>query len=108
MQPDFAGEDGAEPILLEIPKGGYMPVFRPRYAVPEVEVKRANPRLWLRLVAAAGVLAALAAGWWVVTASANRRETGSATAVVRPAGLVQIESSDARLVGSFEWAKQRA
>src|SRR6266481_4611403 len=53
----FAGEGTAEPILLEIPKGGYVPVFRPRYATPPVEVKRANPRLWLRLVAAAGVLA---------------------------------------------------
>jgi len=104
----FAGEGAAEPILLEIPKGGYMPVFRPRHAVPEVEVKRAIPRLWLRLVAAAGVLAALAGVWWLVAASANRRETVSAADVVPPPGLVQLESSDPRLVSSFAWARQRA
>src|SRR5216684_1818172 len=70
----FAGEGAAEPILLEIPKGGYVPVFRPRHAVPEVEVKRSTPRLWLRLAVAAGVLAALAAVWWFFAAPASRRE----------------------------------
>src|SRR5260370_9339402 len=81
----FAGEGTAEPILLEIPKGGYLPVFRPRHAVPQVEVGRATSRLWFRLVVPAGVLAALAAVWWFFPPPPTRRETVSTASAVRPA-----------------------
>jgi len=84
----FAGEGAVEPILLEIPKGGYVPVFRPRHAVSEVEVKRAapgsgsgsgwlwRPAFWRRWERVGGFFGA----------TAHRRETVSAAAVVRPAG----------------------
>ena len=106
----FAGEGVDEPILLEIPKGGYSPVFRPRHPVPQVqvEVKRPTSGLWFRLGLPAGILAALAAGWWFFAKVSNHREIGPAAAAVPPAGLVQLASSDPRLVSSFEWAKQRA
>src|SRR5260370_4394083 len=94
----FAGEGSDEPILLEIPKGGYLPVFRPRHEVPLVEVKQATPRLWLRLVVPAGVLAVLGAVWWFLAAPANRRATASAAALFPPTGLVQLEPSAPRLL----------
>src|SRR5258705_1295939 len=108
LERSFAGEGSDEPILLEIPKGGYLPVFRPRHATPPVEVTQEAPRHWLRWVAPAGILAALAAVWFFAAAPAGRRETVWTTAVVRLAGLVRLESSDPRLVSSFEWARQRA
>lgn len=61
----FENEGKAEPLILEIPKGGYLPVFRAREEVVAEVVaagveRRGIPQLW---VAAAIVLAAVV-GWF--------------------------------------------
>ncbi len=49
----FDGEGCAETVILEIPKGGYLPVFSTRPAPPAVTPPRRRlPWLWISLVAA--------------------------------------------------------
>jgi adenylate cyclase len=59
----YAGEGSADPVIIDLPKGGYTPRFR-RVAAARYERKPRSPRLW-RLAALAGLAVALAAtGWW--------------------------------------------
>jgi len=108
----FAGDGLNEPIVLEIPRGGYVPVFRRRDTPVEHKVLRKGPakklgRLSISLVLGACTVAALLAAWRFTTAS-SIRPYAVLPVSVRPAGLVEVESSDPRLVRSFQWAKQRA
>lgn len=56
----FDGEGLHEPLLLEIPKGGYHPVFTPRAALPAVP-SRPRPAPWAWMGLAAVLVAAIAA-----------------------------------------------
>lgn len=107
----FSKEGASEPIVLEIPKGSYVPVFfRRDHALeippppPKPVPSRRRVALWLSLLACT-----LVAGvsLWRLMRVHPQRATGL-PALVRTAGAVEIESSDAQLVRSFEWAKQRA
>lgn len=109
----FAGEGKEEAILLEIPKGGYVPVFRwrvapaPAPAAGEARSPRSilTRRLWL--VSAAAPVGILLARWHPGLPLSN--DSGAHTPPARPApGSVELESSDPRLVRGFETAKQRA
>lgn len=107
----FSKEGASEPIVLEIPKGSYVPVFfRRDHALeippppPKPVPSRRRVALWLSLLACT-----LVAGvsLWRLMRVHPQRATGL-PALVQTAGAVEIESSDAQLVRSFEWAKQRA
>lgn len=67
----YLGEGKDDPLMIELPKGGYVPVLRPIVAATETEThspeppaKRGPRRLWL--VAALACLAAglVITGWW--------------------------------------------
>jgi TolB-like protein len=67
----YLGEGKDDPLVIELPKGGYVPVLRPVVPVVETETPSpgpsAKPRLrWVWLAAAIACLAAglAAAGWW--------------------------------------------
>jgi hypothetical protein len=101
----FTGEGRNEPLLLEIPKGSYLPAFRNRAQPGEKVTKPAgNQRFW---IAGILVLTAGLGAWrvWVKTSSA----TGATHVAQSPtAGRIELDSSDPRLVRSFRWAKQSA
>jgi hypothetical protein len=108
----FAGEGAAEPILLEIPKGSYLPVFYRREKSVEQIVRTTSPPkpprkfpVWLALCACIAVLGVLV--WLLKTFGSKHIETVAPVAAIQP-GSVELASSDPRLVNSFEWAKQRA
>lgn len=56
----FAAEGRDEPVVIEIPKGNYAPVFRER-AVPELLIRAPSPAIVYRLDWRTWILAALAA-----------------------------------------------
>ncbi len=59
----YAGEGSGDAVVIELPKGGYVPLFRRRDEVRR-ESKIRSRRLWL-VAALAGLALALAAmGWW--------------------------------------------
>src|SRR5260370_16013906 len=59
----YGGEGGGEPVIIELPKGGYVPVFR---LVDEgLSKRKTRPALRGLMFALAGLIVALAAtGWW--------------------------------------------
>jgi serine/threonine-protein kinase len=65
----YAGEGAADPVVIELPKGGYTPVFRQREVAGE---ETAPLRSWLRtplrftIPFACLALALAASGWWWV------------------------------------------
>jgi len=68
----YAGEGRLDPVVIDLPKGGYVPVFRE--AEPTVEISapsRPRKTLWL-MVALAGLAIAIAGVgfWWVHTKAA--------------------------------------
>jgi hypothetical protein len=110
----FAGDGREEPIILEIPKGGYLPVFRLRQAItPSQPAPQAPPlvrsrRFWL--LSGAGALLAGAGAWKFSASRSGNPTTGAASSpAAAPApGSVQFEASDSRLVNALQWARQRA
>jgi hypothetical protein len=72
LQQYFTAEGAAEPVVIEIPKGTYMPMFRERAAAAPPEAKAEEPaaspsRVDLRLaLGALAVLFALVSGWLAV------------------------------------------
>ena len=52
----YLGDGKDDPIVIELPKGGYVPGFRPRQ-------KRIRRNVWLTVTAAAAVLAIAAIAW---------------------------------------------
>jgi TolB-like protein/Flp pilus assembly protein TadD len=66
----YAGEGAGDPVVIELPKGGYAPVFRQ----PEATVEATAPsrsrlglrRLWLKTTLAGLALVLAAGGWWWV------------------------------------------
>ena len=63
----YAGEGSRAPVIIELPKGGYIPAFREGEPAGEMNARqrsRLRTRLW-RIVALAGFVVAIAAvGWW--------------------------------------------
>jgi hypothetical protein len=113
----FSGEGAHEPIVLEIPRGGYVPVFHARTqsaplpaSLPLLPENRAQTgftrRQWIWFGAAA-----TGAGAILVSRSLPLgRSTDGAHGllVAQSPGLVQLESSDSQLTLAFQRAKQRA
>lgn len=117
----FAGEGAAETVILEIPRGGYLPVFRPRsepalpaedgapasVPAPRVPLLPAlSRRQWVAgLGTSAAGIAAVGVWVWRKTLAARRPETGSAAS---PSASLRLESSDPRLLLAFQRARERA
>jgi hypothetical protein len=57
----FAGEGGHEPLLIEVPKGGYVPEFVPRVPAPAATVDPAPARFPIALIAFLAVCVVLLA-----------------------------------------------
>jgi hypothetical protein len=79
----FAHEGKDEAVLIEIPKGAYVPIFRPRedaaspLAGPESEepAEAARANRWLAPVMAMGLVAWAAATFWLATENRRLRQT---------------------------------
>ncbi len=106
----FGDEGSAETILLEIPRGGYLPVFRwkaePVQESPSPSQKISRRKFWLGGAAAAG--AGVAAAGWFYSRRPSTSQTREKNEASHPIGMVDLDSSDARLVRNFRGAKQRA
>jgi hypothetical protein len=106
----FAGAGLGEAIVLEIPKGSYLPVFRRReHAAPVIPTPQSGLRwLFVPLIAGLCVLVAIAAGWRL-RAGTGRIPAGVPAPSARASvGKVDLDSSDPRLTAGFRWARQRA
>jgi hypothetical protein len=109
----FDAEGLDEPVIVEIPRGGYLPVFRPRIEsapaafapVPAQDglLSRITRRQWIWYGASAATGAGAMFALRNRTFSRSQEEAPS-----RTPGLVQLESSDAQLNLAFQQAKQRA
>jgi hypothetical protein len=106
----FAAEGAAEPLILEIPKGNYAPLFRQRgEPEPEPPVLRPPPlptrtnwRLWL--LAAAAVLFACSTAYllWRQQAAARPPTVGLLwSRIFRPGQLTDIVLDDA-VIGLYQ------
>jgi hypothetical protein len=101
----FAEPGREEQLVLEIPKGCYVPVFRHRDPAGSAAPVPRLIRLRLWLVLGVCVLIASAVSWYFAAASSRSPAPAASS---RSAGLVELDSSDPRLVNAFQWAKQRA
>jgi hypothetical protein len=108
----FSKEGVAEPILLEIPKGSYVPVFRWRdYPVLQTTPQPAPPKSRVgmgRWMALAGSVVGVALFVWYSFPRTRGRAESPAVVPDPAIGAVTLESSDPQLARSFEWAKGRA
>ncbi|HEY2932879.1 MAG TPA: tetratricopeptide repeat protein [Acidobacteriota bacterium] len=59
----YASEGSGDPLIIELPKGGYIPVFRQVEAARE-ERKTRFGRLWVTVALSALAIALSAIGWW--------------------------------------------
>jgi TolB-like protein/Flp pilus assembly protein TadD len=84
----YTGEGRGEPIIIELPKGGYIPKFRHVETTPQGRPTRGGR--WRAWAVAAVVLAAAAAGWWSV-----RREHAPIPIAVLPLESLSQNSADA-------------
>ncbi|HJZ97873.1 MAG TPA: helix-turn-helix domain-containing protein, partial [Candidatus Solibacter sp.] len=100
----FAEEGAGEPVILEIPRGNYTPVFRERELVLPADEPAPKPRDWRAQILAATVVVVLIA--WIVLqavrirpATANRGATvqGFWTQVYRGGASTDIVLDDAAL-----------
>jgi len=111
----FASEGQNEPLIIEIPKGAYVPIFRPREeptpgggAEPEdtVEAGIAHGLLqgraarWLTALLAVGLLASLAAMLWLMRDNQRLRQAPSSVGAGASASL-QGYSIYSDLLGSL-------
>jgi hypothetical protein len=116
----FASEGIEEPVILEIPRGGYLPVFRPRPiptptapsepvapAIPEVPTQSPTMtrRQWIALGASAAVVPVAGAWAWSAMRTPSRTEGGATPGRL---AAVRLESSDQRLTLAFQRARERA
>jgi hypothetical protein len=116
----FAAGGANEPVILEIPRGGYLPVFHARSeavapaagempaaaAAPEPPRAALTRRQWIGgLAASAAGLAGLGAWVWNKRPVAARADAGSTAA---RSATILLESSDQRLTMAFQRARERA
>jgi len=59
----YANEGAPGPLVIEVPKGGYIPLFRPLMS-PRQESKPRRGKLWLMVALAGFVAVAAGTGWW--------------------------------------------
>jgi TolB-like protein len=85
----YVGSGSGEPVVFELPKGGYVPVFRQIEKAPALRKIR-PPRRWLLPAVLGCALAASAAVWWWVHA----KTTPIAIAVLPLRNLNQDPASD--------------
>jgi hypothetical protein len=107
----FAGEGLEEPIVLEIPKGGYVPVFsyRPVSASdPAIPAPQQSRRKWMLWLASSAPVGVGAVGAWRFMAARREADVSSRAAAAVRIGSVGLESSNAALEQAFRGAKQRA
>ena len=111
----FAGEGAHEPLILEIPRGGYIPLFRMRNSgtagTPAVEIAASqgvSRRRWLEIGALGGLGILGGAAVWRFRPAGRVTETASQAPAPPIAGQVRFESSDHRLDVAFENAGKRA
>ena len=84
----YTGEGSADPVIIELPKGGYLPTFRRAQAPRKGRPTRVGGR-W-RVSALAGVvLIAGAVGWWAI-----RREREPIPIAVLPLESLSQDSAD--------------
>jgi hypothetical protein len=104
----FAGEGQDESVILEIPRGGYVPAFRRRlpetHPAPSPIEPAITRRRWLWKAGPAAGVAVLAATRMVP----GLRSSSKAGIAIRELGHVSLESTDARLTQAFQRAKDRA
>jgi adenylate cyclase len=69
----YSGEGRSNPLTIDVPKGGYIPAFRPR-EIPQAVPVQAGPvhavprrrRRWLWGAVACASIALVATGWWAL------------------------------------------
>jgi TolB-like protein len=85
----YANEGSGDPLVIELPKGGYVP----RYRRPEVALRgldQALKRVWVKLVLAGVILISAAiGGWWI-----HRKNAPLRIAVLPLVNLNRDGSSD--------------
>ncbi|HLK64005.1 MAG TPA: tetratricopeptide repeat protein [Bryobacteraceae bacterium] len=69
----YATEGSRDPLVIELPKGGYVPSFRPLETIPAAP-QSARRMPWLAVgLAVFAVTAAVAGGWWILNRNAPIR-----------------------------------
>ncbi len=85
----YAGEGSGDPLIIDLPKGGYAPYFRPAETAAE-RPRGSSGRLW-RVAALIGLAAAIAAtAWWVT----RHKKAPVAIAVLPLTNLSQDPAND--------------
>jgi hypothetical protein len=113
----FAAEGADEPVIIEIPRGGYLPVFRPRpstmlpphdlapVAIPPDPLRPGlSRRQWIALGTLGTALPGIGAWFWSKRRASARAEISSEAR----SGAIRLESSDPPLALAFEHARERA
>ncbi len=75
----YATEGSADPLIIELPKGGYKPVFRARPTLEREGHTRSTRTWWVAAALGAVVVAASGATWW-----SARTSEGAITVAVLP------------------------
>jgi adenylate cyclase len=75
----YATEGSANPLIIELPKGGYKPVFRARPILPREGKTRSTRRWWVAAALAAAIAGASGVVWW-----SARTSDGPFTVAVLP------------------------
>jgi hypothetical protein len=112
----FSTEGAGEPIILEIPRGGYLPVFHPRPTVilPSLPLSSRvaeaaggafSRRRLLAMGGTAAGIAGLGVWGWRTTRTGAQAEARS---VAPRFSDIRLESSDPVLTAAFERARERA
>ena len=108
----FSGDGVGEPVILEIPRGGYLPVFHPRSEdltdapIEEIALPQRrglSRRQWLGIGASAAALSGIALRFWRGSSSVPGASAGTS-----PSTGIRLESSDPRLNTAFQRARERA
>ena len=87
----YAGEGSRAPVIIELPKGGYIPAFREGEPAGEMNARqrsRLRTRLWRIVELAAFVVAIAAVGWW-------RLHDGNAPVPIAVLPLVNLSQNPA-------------
>src|SRR5262245_39424281 len=84
----YAGVGSSDPLVIELPKGGYKPVFR-LVKAKRGKLESASGRLWSKLAVAAVLVVLAAAAWWLL-----QRKTDPIVIVVLPLENLNHDSSN--------------
>ena len=85
----YAAEGGTDPVVIEVPKGGYVPVFRHVEAGREAAAPRRRRGRFVAIVALLGAALTAAASWW-----AGRPAAPITIAVLPLENLTPVPGSD--------------